>query len=682
MTTSISRIALWSTLLASAGAFAFSPQTHTEISVRAARSSTLDSVLKGRFGEVFGIATPLGPHDVQGWVGYGGEAEDEPSTRCFHHFHDPLKAWGIDAGILDYTSSVIWQQDPLPPAGIVGGGHWSWPVARQKLFDYLTRPTDAERGPALADLSRALGQMMHLLQDAHSPAHTRHDLHNIHDNYEAHVEEIRASGDPAVRARWDAILNGPVTVPDPAIFYPTNNSDAPARIARLIDTDTFDGSLATYATGNLIGGAEYTNGGYVSDDSIFNGYALPRIESIDKSAAFVDGGRKYYPKVRDGDSVPHFVAEGTLTEKLEFWNYLGSPGLVTDDRTVEDAAARLVPRAVGYSTALIDEFFREQIEIAPPDRYVYGRTTYQPDKPELGFGQFTRLRFKIRNNKSDAAMGPGKLTVSVRYRFLENNVDSFKSPQGNMYIEMHQSTAAPIQRDVPTSFTEIEADFSNDPIPVNAVDMRVFVVFQGPVGEEPQGVAFGIRNTAEPDPIDYANASDWECVNGTLYQVTDPALPTRDVDGDGSMDLFGPLLEVGVKTRVSLLEAAVFPTSTSFDLSVAQLGPAQAVRDVILQDRTAYAWGEASDRVDFTALGSSSPGARVFEGYNAAISDVIYTPDGPAHFTNLTPGTYRGYTYFHLALLIERPTAACLGNTINLLPNLSFLPYPPVEVAP
>ena len=54
--------------------------------------------------------------------------------------------------------------------------------------------------------------------------------------------------------------------------------------------------------------------------------------------------------------------------------------------TYADAARYLLPRAVGYSAALYDYFFREQIEITAPGRFVYGKALYQPDKAP--FGQF------------------------------------------------------------------------------------------------------------------------------------------------------------------------------------------------------------------------------------------------------------------------------------------------------
>ena len=111
------------------------------------------------------------------------------------------------AGLLG-QSSIYWQQNA--DQGV--GGTWSWPVARQRLFDFLTLSAPAAREQALADTARALGQVMHVVQDAASPAHTREDPHPIHDGYEARIEELRASLDDTLRSRFQALLAAPSDV--------------------------------------------------------------------------------------------------------------------------------------------------------------------------------------------------------------------------------------------------------------------------------------------------------------------------------------------------------------------------------------------------------------------------------------------------------------------------------------
>ena len=206
---------------------------------------------------------------------------------------------------------------------------------------------------------------MHMVQDAASPAHARDDPHLIHDGYEARIEEMRVSRNPEARARFELFLSDPGPLPPMSIFTPTDDPQAPVPVARLIDTDTYRGTLQSYSTGAQVGLAEYTNGGFVSDDTIFLDFPLPRRQSL--GAGFFDppagspGARQYFPKMTDGDAIPHFVAEGTLHERLRFRGQLLG-GFILDDRIYEDYAAQLLPRAVGYSAGLLNYFFRANFE--------------------------------------------------------------------------------------------------------------------------------------------------------------------------------------------------------------------------------------------------------------------------------------------------------------------------------
>src|SRR4029450_7679290 len=141
---------------------------------------------------------------IQTWIAIGAASEDLPESRSLNHFHNPLKPWSGAGGLLG-QSSAYWQQNP--DQGL--GGTWSWPVARQRLLEFLTLPAPSAREQALADTARALGQVMHLVQDAASPAHTREDPHPIHDGYESRIEELRGSRAAALRSRFQALLTAP-----------------------------------------------------------------------------------------------------------------------------------------------------------------------------------------------------------------------------------------------------------------------------------------------------------------------------------------------------------------------------------------------------------------------------------------------------------------------------------------
>ena len=341
-------------------ALSYAPATHTEMGVMAVDRSNMDSILKNQYRVDLGTAFTVNARTIQAWIALGVTREDFPATRSLNHFHSPLKSWASAGGVLG-QSSVYWQQSP--DQGL--GGTWSWPVARQRLFEFLTLPTPAAREEALADTARALGQVMHMVQDAASPAHTREDPHLIHDGYEARIEELRASRDATLRARFQAFLGASSTLPSTSIYTPTGDPRAPVPVARLVDSDRYAGTAPSYSVGADVGLAEYTSGGYVSDDTIFLGFGLPRRESLGPAVfdpqAGTPGARRYFPKTTDGDTVTHFVAEGALYERLLFRGQLVG-GFMLDDKVYEDYAARLIPRAVGYSAGLLNYFFRSSFD--------------------------------------------------------------------------------------------------------------------------------------------------------------------------------------------------------------------------------------------------------------------------------------------------------------------------------
>lgn len=341
-------------------ALSYAPITHAEMGAAAVDRSNLDSILKTQYRIDLGAAIVVNGQSIQTWIATGATREDFPAIRSLNHFHNPLKPWANAGGLIG-QSSIYWQQNP--DQGL--GGTWSWSVARQRLFEFLTSPVPAAREQALADTARALGHVMHMVQDATSPAHTREDPHLIRDGYEARIEELRSSRDAALRSRFAAFLAAPSTLPASSIFTLTDDPQAPVPVARLIDGDRFAGTVQSYATGAEAGLAEYTSGGYVSDDTIFRGFALPRRESLGPAVfdppVGTPGARRYFPKTTDGDAIGHFVAEGALYERLLFrGQQLG--GFILDDNVYEDYAAHLIPRAVAYSAGLLNYFFRSDFD--------------------------------------------------------------------------------------------------------------------------------------------------------------------------------------------------------------------------------------------------------------------------------------------------------------------------------
>jgi len=385
----LTSIAVSLMVLISSPVRAYESETHREIAERAARPSVslLDQALRAELGLPGGIDQTFpgrsrpGPRTVARLIGDGAEAEDIPVERTINHFHNPLQPWdqaGLSVLAFGGQSSVLWQQNPsqdlttvrVGPLSIrAGGGNHSWQDARRHYLNALRGEIRDDRATAFAEMFETLGYLTHLIQDASVPAHTRNDSHlPILDpeGYEKHVEELRAApANSRDRTMFESALNRDPVRPPGSIFTLTGDPRAPVPIARLIDTDTFGGQNFEVLTLTNIGVAEYTNGNFLSDDTIFSDFALPRRGSLGADFFEPEGDklRRYFEKVGEGQGIRHFVAESTLYDPVNA--ELGRPmneGLVLTRRVYEDYAAQLLPRAVGYSAALLDYFFRGTLD--------------------------------------------------------------------------------------------------------------------------------------------------------------------------------------------------------------------------------------------------------------------------------------------------------------------------------
>jgi hypothetical protein len=166
-------------------------------------------------------------------------------------------------------------------------------------------------------------------------------------------------------------------VPDDGWQLLDGKPEAPVAVARLIDTDRYVGGNPAVTAESLIGLAEYTNANFFSEDRIFTEndinpqarFPFPRRSSVVEQDFDVQVGgatvkRRYLVKSSDGATGYRLATVGFLREyhqrfNLDWTRFRESPAL--DEVVYRDYAERLVPRAVTYSTALIDYFFRGQM---------------------------------------------------------------------------------------------------------------------------------------------------------------------------------------------------------------------------------------------------------------------------------------------------------------------------------
>jgi hypothetical protein len=372
------------------------------------RAEILEAILRDELNFSAGRKTLFVDEEARIWVGLGSRQEDVPDLRVFNHFHNPLlpsQDAGLRSTFLGLTiaagqSSLLWQQNPAQAKYRVtflgfpvesGGEDRPWQRARREYLQALMGEITGERDQAFRETFLGLGHVMHLIQDSTVPAHVRNDPHPTKTFRLGQPDELRIPIDPDPYEDWvmhtlrlertlfNELADGtpPGGMPDLSAFSfsGTPVSEAPVPIARLLDTGGFRAASnpAGLADTALVGIAEYTNGNYLSKDTVFRRFAHPAVSSLGPRSADPDlfvaqpggGFRQYFAKETAGAPVRPFVMEGPLHQSLQAVTGLppGFGGWFFDDKIHEAYARKLLPRAVAYSTALLDYFFRGKLDV-------------------------------------------------------------------------------------------------------------------------------------------------------------------------------------------------------------------------------------------------------------------------------------------------------------------------------
>ncbi len=381
-------------------AAAYEVTTHDRLASEATRASSADRALKAEVQLQEGTEYGIAGRTLSEWVSVGAKDEDT-ELRYLNHFHNPLREWfdaGFRVGIQLGFSSILWAQDRT--------SQWSWADARDDYRRALTAPARTDRDAAMARTMQDLGRLVHLVQDSASPAHTRNDPHigpavsGVHGfNYESLVQRVQLDADAQKDGPEAAFFNQLVVPLRPAAGWELLDANplAPVPIARLIDTDLYTNGPDVTVSG-VIGLAEYANANYFSEDRTFpesSGFPFPSRASVsiqDYGIVLSDGNavtRQYYRKDRDGDTGYRLATVGFLRDyqaryQLDPARFDQKPAL--DEGVYRDYATRLVPRAVGYSAALLDYFFRGRLDVDlvedpdDPSRVKVTGTNASPDR--------------------------------------------------------------------------------------------------------------------------------------------------------------------------------------------------------------------------------------------------------------------------------------------------------------
>jgi hypothetical protein len=518
-------------------------ETHKKINeyiaTKEINNFSLDSYVMNQLGLKTGVETYLKrgeiPNRIREWLRDGGQFEDEPGyTRSFNHFHDPLKPLDL-AGFtypivfpVPFTSALKWAQNQYGWPGVLGGDQ-SWKKARDSFYKGLTALNKDDRDGNLADTFRALGQIMHLVQDVSVPAHARNDPHVYFDQLPLGIKVGKYHYEVWVKQHpkeLQSYLEKP-PIFDKSVLNCSGPPSASLPIANIFDTFRY-GSLRdlNVAAQSNVGLAEYTNANFFSNGTIFKNYPHPTFDDTDffaldwKNAEIVAGedgrpDKRLYIRKIAGEPVQHLASVSYLSYN---WIKRGLSLISSarlDDEVHKDYASKLLPRAVGYSAGLLEYFFRGKLHVALLAPSV-GQAIYNfGNEHDMGRNIGTVAMFIQNNSKLNNVIEPiGQGTISLTVSYVDSRTGET--------VYQHAGTGS--ITDIPEAGTEnfLSVLFTlPQPIPTQfAKGLTYTLVFRGQLGKEEDAVIGKVIKA----PVVHSVAPD-QGIEGTLVVITGDDLP-------------------------------------------------------------------------------------------------------------------------------------------------------------
>ncbi len=572
------------------------------------------------------------PHDFQltGWiirgaireddnreetpVSEGGDEPDGVFNRVFGHFFDPQVDRGLTVGGVQLGARAVeWALQPgatvtnLPNGIGSRENHFKILDAREAMWRALTlrkvmpdgtlstdifpnqfRPdqTDVVRRESLrkaywATAFRALGDVVHLLQDMGQPQHTRNDAHSGigcipgvgcaggHDSYfEKHLR-ARSARERRVNIREG--LFGPDIVSRVDIL-PTNlvYSGYPKPLF-----NTYGDFFATDINGENAAGrglANYSNRGFYSFGTNIGsanasqypspnptgsglGYTIISEPELKDSANRPLTGSVVFRTGAVADNATNTPEPNVKLAAVGAWDqFLQQKNANWGSYTLnyynyDDQARLLVPRAVAYSAGLIDYFFRGELYVAPPAEGVFGLLDHgDPASNCKDTCGFTKIKLRVANSTPDitppqgAAVPQGMtggVVVAVA-KFRRNDCytpalsGEYQDGGGETREAYYARCVAPQPEEIVVSdavnVSGIPACGGNcdaaavpytfnfqSPIPINAASLSLQLVYRGVLGSEADAVVVQTVDVSEPSYYVYMNASDYIKVGDAVY---------------------------------------------------------------------------------------------------------------------------------------------------------------------
>lgn len=343
------------------------------------------------------------------WIQEGAEEEDAftiwPYGYFVNHFYNPVNGLGLNdfySGIPSgqKTDSMTWAWDGGTDYAGDDENQWSWLKARQSYYAMLINPYEKPmplfslrgRNELMGETFRALGHIIHLIQDAAQPQHTRNDAHTDLDG--APFEEF-CSAEYGTQGQLESFINASL----PEFNYdnlPKNSSRGmPRELMAFWDTKQYRGQFSWTYTKSL-GLAEFSSAFFVTDETMFTGQSLaefpgltinlqgdilerhkfpnPRLEDTDIPLQLGSGivnlfrlGQTPPPPAPIPPTIRKFVGLTNIPKLATIDVRPGASGAVGEmflsSENYSEHAKVLLPRAISYSAGILRYFFRGKLGV-------------------------------------------------------------------------------------------------------------------------------------------------------------------------------------------------------------------------------------------------------------------------------------------------------------------------------
>lgn len=527
----------------SAAAYAYEENNHEGLSSLAARQSVLvtdPAVLRDLGLKPYDDAQQmfpalLGPTlSVEEWIRYGSRAEDA-GARPLNHFYNPFT--GVSLG----SSSPDWAIDGFGDFGT----KYSFRAGREYQYLALTSPSELLRARNFGQMFRAVGQVVHHIQDMAQPQHVRSDYHCKLD-----VCRLMGQYNPSLYEFWTS-----ENIDVIGLLEELQQPYAPVYGA---DTTTFNSPRKfwnTEAVGTVTdqgkGMAEFSNRNFVTAGTNFDrrppaqNYVSPVFDAnnwTDLTVAQLCANPQGVPcpssmTQRPNATITFYgttgrdnltgaaISNDRASTKSIFDQHLVArgqlPAFALNRFNFQAGYPILFPRAVGYSAGMINYFFRGKMDYVP-----------DPGNPRVK---------RVKN------LGTERMTGTLRFYFDQN------SP------EMRRAITS-VSVDLPPGGEQV-VDLQDPPRVIQKEWRKYTMAFLGTLGQEVGTAVIGkVVQLPQDDllPITVGNwtfAADGNCMTGGSPEAANQAwIPFHDAYYDN----------LGFPPEAHLVAGVCYPASPRF----------------------------------------------------------------------------------------------------------------------